>query len=80
MKRFTVTFSKVGRDSREWILDCEQTTHDTFMKSIRDNRALMSREVEFLFSSVPQDAGDFGEGLIECGGRIVGQFHIKQNR
>lgn len=80
MKRFTVTFSKVGRHEKNWVLECEETTHATFMKSIRANQALMSREVEFMFSSVPRDAGDTGGGFIECGGRAVGLFEIKQNR
>lgn len=79
-KRFTVTFSNVGRHRKSWVLECDETTYHTFMRSIRQNQALMSREVEFMFANVPREAGDTAEGFIDSGGRAVGKFHIKQNR
>lgn len=80
MKRFTITFEKVGRNERSWTLDCDECTHHTFMRSIRANQALMSREVEFMFASTPRAAGETGDGYIDVGGRAVGTFSIKQNR
>ena len=61
-----VEFKEVGRNKKSWCAEMATVNHESLVRSIREQRALMDREIDFEL-----------HGLVLAGGsQIVGRFRI----
>lgn len=67
----TVEFNEVGRDKKSWTDTLPHLSASTLSKSVKRNRALMSRDIEFEF-----DQGEMSGSIIVGGMRPVGSWRV----
>lgn len=72
---YEVEFIDVGRSKQSWSATLRGMTYRELYDSVRENRALMSGDVEFNWDR------ETGEGVIYVGfGRRAGEFRAKRVR